>query len=56
MCIRDRAEGLPDLAAALPAALGQAARSQGEALLQKETWQKTDRAAYAAALLEQLQG
>ena len=51
-----QAEGLPDLAAALPAALGQVARSQGEALLQKETWQKTDRAAYAAALLEQLQG
>lgn len=50
-----QAEGLPDLAAALPAALGQAARSQGEALLQKETWQKTDRAAYAAALLEPLQ-
>lgn len=49
-----QATGLPDLSGALPAGLAGAARSQGEALLQKAAWQKADRAAYAAALLEQL--
>ena len=50
-----QAEGLPDFAAALPAALGRRLAARARSPAAKRNLAKIDRAAYAAALLEQLQ-